>query len=274
MKEYLELCADIRRNGIPTPDRTGTGTLSVFGRMLRFDLAEGFPLVTTKFTSHRLIFSELEWMLSGSTNVKDLHEMDNHIWDEWARENGDLGPIYGKQWRRWDKTDGTTVDQIHGLITKIKDDKHSRRHVLSAWNVGQIDEMALPPCHLMAQFNVSRKHRYGGGYSRLDCMVVMRSADVFLGLPFDIASYAALTHWMARKTGMEPGDLIFCLGNAHIYENHLGCIDTQLTRYPFAKPSLIIVGDSSLRSNLIFKHTDMRLQFYQHYPAIKGQISV
>jgi thymidylate synthase len=264
MKQYLDLLDHVLKNGYQKSDRTGTGTISVFGYQMRFDLQEGFPLLTTKKLHLRSILHELLWFLKGSTNVAYLRENGVTIWDEWAKPDGELGPVYGYQWRSWPKPDGTHVDQIANVVESIKNSPDSRRHIVSAWNVGELDKMVLPPCHLLFQFYVA------GG--RLSCQMYQRSCDIFLGVPFNIASYALLTMMMAQVTGLNPGEFVHTLGDAHIYLNHLDQVKLQLTRKPFKLPKMIINPD--IHDIFDFTYQDFSLLDYQAHPHIKGQISV
>lgn len=264
MKQYLDLLDHVLKNGYKKPDRTGTGTISVFGYQMRFDLQEGFPLLTTKKLHLRSILHELLWFLKGSTNVQYLRENGVTIWDEWAKPDGELGPVYGYQWRSWPKPDGTHVDQITNVVESIKKNPDSRRHIVSAWNVGELEKMALPPCHLLFQFYVAG--------DKLSCQMYQRSCDIFLGVPFNIASYAMLTLMMAQVTGLKPGEFIHTLGDAHIYLNHLDQVKLQLTRSPFPLPKMIIKPE--INDILSFSFSDFNLQDYQAHPHIKGQISV
>jgi len=232
VKQYLDLLSRIRTEGVFKGDRTGTGTYSVFGHQMRFNLAEGFPLVTTKKLHLRSIIHELLWFVAGDTNIKYLKDNGVSIWDEWADEKGDLGPVYGHQWRSWPAPDGTTIDQIKGLVDQIKNNPNSRRLIVSAWNVAEVDHMALPPCHCLFQFYVAE--------GKLSCQLYQRSADVFLGVPFNIASYALLTHMMAQACDLEVGDFVHTLGDAHLYSNHIEQADLQLTREPLALPRLTL----------------------------------
>jgi thymidylate synthase len=264
MKQYLGLLDHVLKNGYKKSDRTGTGTISVFGYQMRFDLQEGFPLLTTKKLHLRSILHELLWFLKGSTNVQYLRENGVTIWDEWAKPDGELGPVYGYQWRSWPRPDGTHVDQIARVVESIKTNPDSRRHIVSAWNVGELDKMALPPCHLLFQFYVAG--------DRLSCQMYQRSCDIFLGVPFNIASYAILTMMMAKVTGLKPGEFIHTLGDAHIYLNHIDQVNLQLTRTPFPLPKMII--NPEIRDIFSFSFSDFSLQDYQAHPHIKGQISV
>src|SRR5687767_8704899 len=232
MKQYLDLMHEILEKGAKKTDRTGTGTVSVFGRQLRFDLAEGFPLVTTKKLHLRSIIYELLWFLKGETNIKYLKDNGVSIWDEWADENGELGPVYGHQWRSWPSPDGRSIDQISQVIQQIKQKPDSRRHIVTAWNPAEVDKMALPPCHAMFQFYVAD--------GKLSCQLYQRSADYFLGVPFNIASYALLTHMFAQQCDLEPGDFVWTGGDVHLYSNHLDQMQLQLTREPFELPKLHI----------------------------------
>jgi thymidylate synthase len=264
MKQYLDLLDFVLKNGVTKEDRTGTGTISVFGYQMRFPLSEGFPVMTTKKLHLRSIIHELLWFLQGSTNVSYLRENKVSIWDEWADEKGELGHIYGYQWRSWPKADGTHVDQIRKVVDSIKMNPDSRRHIVSAWNVGELDKMALPPCHLMFQFYVAN--------GRLSCQMYQRSCDIFLGVPFNIASYALLTLMMAQVTGLEPGDFVHTLGDAHIYLNHIEQTKLQLTREPFPLPKMAL--NPEVKDILSFRFEDFTLSDYQCHPHIKGDISV
>ena len=264
MKQYLDLLSYVMNNGYRKSDRTGTGTLSVFGYQMRFDLAEGFPLLTTKKLHLKSILHELLWFLKGSTNTKYLNDNGVTIWNEWADENGELGHIYGYQWRSWPKPDGSFVDQIYNVVESLKINPDSRRHIVSAWNVGELDKMTLPPCHLLFQFYVA------GG--KLSCQMYQRSCDIFLGVPFNIASYALLTMMMAQATGLEPGEFIHTLGDAHIYLNHLDQVNLQLSRQPYPLPGMIL--NPEIKNILDFKYEDFTLRNYQAHPHIKGQIAV
>jgi thymidylate synthase len=264
MHQYLELLRHVKENGARKTDRTGTGTLSVFGYQMRFNLQEGFPAVTTKKLHFRSIIHELLWFLKGDSNVQYLHDNKVTIWDEWADAKGDLGPVYGVQWRSWRSTDGTQVDQVSRVIEDIKRTPDSRRLIVSAWNVGEIEKMALPPCHCLFQFYVAD--------GRLSCQLYQRSADIFLGVPFNIASYALLTMMVAQVTGFKPGDFIHTLGDAHLYLNHVDQADLQLSRKPFPPPAMAI--NPSVASILDFKYEDFTLQNYQCHPAIAAPIAV
>ena len=264
MKQYLELLRHIRQQGIAKDDRTGTGTLSVFGHQMRFELSAGFPAVTTKKLHMKSVIHELLWFLRGETNVRSLQDVGVSIWDEWADERGDLGPVYGAQWRSWQGADGRTHDQIARLLEQIKNDPSSRRMIVSAWNVGEIEKMALAPCHALFQFYVAD--------GRLSCQLYQRSADVFLGVPFNIASYALLTVMIAQVTGLEAGDFVHTLGDAHLYTNHLEQADLQLTRIPHKLPLLRLNPDVS--SIFDFRYEDIEVLNYQCHPAIAAAIAV
>ena len=264
MRQYLNLLAQIRNEGLRKEDRTGTGTLSLFGAQMRFDLSEGFPLMTTKKLHVKSIIHELLWFLQGSTNVRYLQEHGVRIWDEWADEEGELGPVYGKQWRSWPTADGGTVDQITAVVEGIRRDPDSRRHIVSAWNVGEIPNMALPPCHCLFQFYV--------GDGKLSCQLYQRSADVFLGVPFNIASYALLTQMVAQVTGLEPGDFVHTFGDVHLYLNHVEQADEQLSRSPRALPRLQI--NPEVKSLFDFVYEDFELVGYDPHPAIRAEVAV
>jgi len=264
MQQYLDLMDRILRTGTVKSDRTGTGTLSVFGHQMRFNLSEGFPLVTTKKVHVRSVIVELLWFLQGSTNVRWLQERGVSIWDEWADADGELGPVYGHQWRSWPAPDGRHIDQIAAVVRSLRDSPDSRRHIVSAWNVAEVADMALPPCHTMFQFYVAD--------GRLSCQLYQRSADVFLGVPFNIASYALLTQMMAQVVGLIPGDFVHTLGDAHLYANHLEQARLQLTRTPRALPSLAITpGVTDIDA---FSYEDFTVLGYDPYPAIKAPIAV
>ena len=264
MKQYLDLLNHVLKHGAEKSDRTGTGTLSVFGYQMRFNLEEGFPALTTKKLHLRSIIHELLWFLKGDTNIKYLNENKVRIWNEWADENGDLGHIYGYQWRSWPAPDGTKIDQISQVINNIKTNPDSRRHLVNAWNVGDLKNMALPPCHIMFQFYVAN--------GRLSCQMYQRSADIFLGVPFNIASYALLTMMMAQVTGLKPGDFVHTFGDAHIYLNHIDQVKLQLTRKPYPLPQMKI--NPEVKNIFDFKFEDFGLVNYQAHPHIKGEISV
>jgi len=260
---YEDLLRDVVANGSHKSDRTGTGTTSVFGRQLRYDLSKGFPLITTKRVHFKSIALELLWFLRGDSNVRWLQERGVKIWDEWADENGDLGPVYGVQWRSWPTPDGGHVDQIQKVMQQITTTPDSRRMIVSAWNPAEIDDMALPPCHAMFQFYVAD--------GRLSCQLYQRSADLFLGVPFNIASYAMLTMMMAQQAGLEPGDFVWTGGDCHIYDNHRDQVAEQLTREPYPYPTL-----SMRRADSIFDYAyeDFDLVGYEHHPAIRGAVAV
>jgi thymidylate synthase len=264
LREYLDLLARVRKSGTQKTDRTGTGTLALFGDQMRFDLRSGFPLVTTKKLHVKSIIHELLWFLQGSTNIRYLNEHGVTIWDEWADANGELGPIYGRQWRSWPAPDGRQIDQIGAVVEGLKRDPDSRRHVVSAWNVGELDQMALSPCHCLFQFYV--------GDGRLSCQLYQRSADVFLGVPFNIASYALLTLMMAQVTNLEPGEFIHTFGDVHLYLNHLDQADEQLKRAPRPLPRMEINPD--VRSVFDFVYEDFKLVGYDPHPAIGAKVAV
>lgn len=264
MRQYLDLLKHIKNNGTEKGDRTGTGTISTFGYQMRFDLNEGFPLLTTKKVHLRSIIYELLWFLKGDTNIKYLNDNKVTIWDEWADANGNLGHIYGYQWRSWPAPDGKHIDQISQVVESLKNNPDSRRHIVSAWNVAEIDSMALPPCHTMFQFYVAD--------GKLSCQLYQRSADVFLGVPFNIASYALLTMMMAQVTGLGYGDFVHTLGDAHIYLNHTGQVDLQLSREPRALPEMKINPD--VKSIFDFEYEDFCLTGYDPHPGIKAPIAV
>jgi thymidylate synthase len=263
MKQYLELLDHVLTAGVRKSDRTGTGTRSVFGYQMRFDLAEGFPLVTTKKLHVRSIIHELLWFLRGETNVDYLRENGVSIWNEWADEHGELGPVYGKQWRSWETADGT-VDQMREVVEQIKTNPDSRRLIVSAWNVADVPRMALPPCHLLFQFYVAE--------GRLSCQLYQRSADVFLGVPFNIASYALLTMMVAQATELEPGDFVHTLGDAHLYDNHLEQAQLQLTREPRPLPTMRL--NPAVRDLFAFRFEDFALENYEPHPHIKAPVAV
>jgi len=264
MRNYLDLMQDILETGSLKTDRTGTGTYSVFGRQLRFNLAEGFPLVTTKKLHLRSIIYELLWFLNGDTNIKYLKDNGVSIWDEWADENGDLGPVYGHQWRSWPAPDGTTIDQISKVVAQIKTKPDSRRHIVSAWNPAEVDKMALPPCHAMFQFYVAD--------GKLSCQLYQRSADYFLGVPFNIASYALLTCMVAQQCDLTPGDFVWTGGDVHLYTNHVEQARLQLTREPLPLPQLKI--NRKPKSLFDYKFEDFEIVNYQSHPGIKAPIAV
>lgn len=264
MKQYLDLLARVRRNGVRRGDRTGTGTLSTFGHQMRFNLADGFPAVTTKKLHMRSVVHELLWFLKGDTNIGYLKENNVTIWDEWADANGDLGRVYGAQWRSWRTPDGRVVDQISNLIRQIKENPGSRRHIVSAWNPGELDQMALPPCHCLFQFYVAD--------GMLSCQLYQRSGDVFLGIPFNIASYALLTLMVAQVCGLRPCDFVHTIGDAHLYLNHLEQTDLQLTREPYPLPTLHM--NPAVKSIFDFRFGDFALENYQCHPVIRAPIAV
>lgn len=264
MKQYLDLLDNVLKNGKEKHDRTGTGTISVFGYQMRFDLAEGFPLLTTKKLHLRSIIHELLWFISGDTNIKYLKDNGVSIWDEWADKDGNLGPVYGYQWRSWPAADGRKIDQLKEVIEEIKKNPDSRRLIVSAWNVGEIPKMALPPCHALFQFYVAD--------GKLSCQLYQRSCDIFIGVPFNIASYALLTLMIAQVTGLKPGEFIHTLGDAHIYLNHIEQVKLQLTREPFKLPEMKI--NPSVNDIFSFRFEDFALVNYVAHPHIKGAISV
>ncbi len=264
MKQYLDLMRHVRDHGVEKSDRTGTGTRSVFGYQMRFDLQQGFPLVTTKKLHLRSIIHELLWFLKGDTNIQYLKDNGVRIWDEWADDKGDLGPVYGAQWRSWPTADGRHIDQISQLLEQIKNNPDSRRLIVSAWNVGELENMALPPCHAFFQFYVAD--------GKLSCQLYQRSADIFLGVPFNIASYAILLMMMAQVTGLQAGEFIHTLGDAHLYSNHLEQVDLQLRRQPYALPTMKLNPDIDNLFDFTFE--DFELEDYQCHPHIKAQVAV
>ncbi|MDO8954109.1 MAG: thymidylate synthase [Gammaproteobacteria bacterium] len=264
MEQYLNLMKDVLENGTPKEDRTGTGTLSVFGRQMRFDLSKGFPLITTKKAHLRSIIHELLWFLKGDTNIAYLKENGVRIWDEWADENGNLGPVYGSQWRSWPAADGRHIDQITQLMQQLKANPDSRRLIVSAWNVGEIENMALPPCHAFFQFYVAN--------GKLSCQLYQRSCDVFLGLPFNIASYALLTYMVAQQANLEVGDFVWTGGDVHLYSNHLEQTKLQLSRQPFALPTLSI--NRKPDSIFDYKFEDFEILNYECHPHIKAPVAI
>ncbi|MGJ1240066.1 MULTISPECIES: thymidylate synthase [Sphingobacterium] len=264
MNQYETLLKYVQENGIKKTDRTGTGTISIFGYQMRFDLSAGFPLVTTKRIHLKSIIHELLWFLKGSSNITYLKENGISIWDEWADENNELGPVYGTQWRNWPTPDGGHIDQIAKVINTIKNNPDSRRIIVSAWNVAEVDQMALPPCHLMFQFYVAE--------GKLSCQMYQRSADMFLGVPFNIASYALLTMMVAQVCGLEAGEFIHTLGDTHIYMNHMDQVELQLSRKPMPYPKMLINPD--VRDIFNFKYEDFKIEGYQPYPSIKAPIAV
>ena len=264
MKQYLDLLDHVLQNGTVKEDRTGTGTKSVFGYQMRFNLEDGFPLLTTKKLHTKSIIHELLWFLKGETNVKYLQDNGVRIWNEWADENGDLGPVYGSQWRSWINAKGETIDQITQVIDSIINNPDSRRHIVNAWNVGEIDNMALPPCHILFQFYVAN--------GKLSCQLYQRSADIFLGVPFNIASYAMLLSMVAQVTGLKPGEFVHTLGDAHIYLNHIEQVKEQLSRTPYSLPQLEINRD--VKSIFDFTFDDFKIKNYNSHPHIKGEIAI
>ena len=273
MQQYLDLLQHILDKGVQKHDRTGTGTISTFGYQMRFDLQKGFPLVTTKKVHTKSIIHELLWFLKGETNIQYLKENGVSIWNEWANEKGELGPVYGKQWRSWEGKDGKVVDQISDLINQIKSNPDSRRLIVSAWNVTELPEMALMPCHTLFQFYVIPSGEGGPrGRGRLSCQLYQRSADVFLGVPFNIASYALLTLMIAQVCDLEPGEFIHTFGDVHIYNNHMEQVNLQLSRTPFPLPAMKL--NPSVKNIFDFKFEDFTLENYQSHPAIKAPVAV
>lgn len=264
MEQYLQLCEHVLQNGSPKSDRTGTGTISVFGYQMRFDLEKGFPIVTTKKLHMRSIIHELLWFLKGDTNIRYLQENGVRIWNEWADENGDLGPVYGKQWRSWEGANGKTVDQITEVVEQIKTNPNSRRLIVNAWNVAEIEEMALAPCHCLFQFYVND--------GKLSCQLYQRSADIFLGVPFNISSYALLTMMIAQVCGLKPGEFIHTFGDAHLYNNHIEQTKLQLTRKPKQLPTMHI--NPEVTDLFAFTYDDFELKHYDPHPHIKAEVSV
>ncbi|MCO5058015.1 MAG: thymidylate synthase [Rhizobiaceae bacterium] len=264
MRQYLDLLQHVLDTGADRPDRTGTGTRGVFGYQMRFDLGDGFPVLTTKKLHLKSIIHELLWFLAGETNIRYLKDNGVSIWDEWADENGDLGPVYGAQWRSWPAPDGGSIDQITNVLNQIRTNPHSRRLIVSAWNPAEVDQMALPPCHCLFQFHVSE--------GRLSCQLYQRSADIFLGVPFNIASYALLTMMMAQVTGLKPGSFVHTLGDAHLYSNHFMQARLQLTRTPKPLPRMWINPDVS--DLFSFRYEDFRLEGYEADASIKAPIAV
>ncbi len=264
MKQYLDLLDHVMKTGVMKHDRTGTGTISTFGYQMRFDLSEGFPIMTTKKLHLKSIIYELLWFLSGSTNVRFLQDNGVRIWNEWADADGNLGPVYGYQWRSWPAADGNHIDQISQVVDSLKSNPDSRRHLVCAWNVGELDKMALPPCHILFQFYVAD--------GKLSCQLYQRSADIFLGVPFNIASYAILTLMMAQVTGYKPGEFIHTLGDAHIYLNHIEQVKLQLSRTPYPLPVMKL--NPAINDIFAFKYEDFTLEGYNAHPGIKGEISV
>lgn len=264
MKQYLDLLKHIRDNGVVKQDRTGIGTKSIFGYQMRFDLQQGFPLLTTKKVHLKSIIYELLWFISGDTNIKYLKEHGVSIWDEWADTNGDLGPVYGHQWRSWPTPDGKSIDQLANVIDTIKNNPDSRRILVSAWNPGEVDKMALPPCHCLFQFYVAE--------GKLSCQLYQRSADTFLGVPFNIASYSLLTMMIAQVCGLQPGEFIHTTGDTHLYLNHIEQVNLQLSREPRALPKMII--NPEVNDLFSFKYEDFRLECYEPWPTIKAPVAV
>ncbi len=264
MKQYLDLLNNVLESGNLKEDRTGTGTKSIFGYQMRFNLQEGFPLITTKKLHLRSIIHELLWFLQGNTNIDYLHQNKVTIWDEWANENGDLGPVYGKQWRAWETKEGKAVDQISELIEQIKTNPNSRRLLVNAWNVGEINNMALPPCHILFQFYVAN--------GKLSCQLYQRSADIFLGVPFNIASYAILTHMIAQVCNLEVGDFVHTIGDAHLYTNHFDQARLQLSRSPYPLPELKL--NKEIKNIFDFRFEDIEIINYQSHPTIKAPIAI
>ena len=273
MQQYQQLLQHILDNGVTKTDRTGTGTRSVFGYQMRFDLAKGFPMVTTKKLHIKSIIYELLWFLKGDTNIKYLTDNGVRIWNEWADENGDLGPVYGKQWRSWQGADGKVIDQITDVVNQIKNNPDSRRMIVSAWNVGELSDMALMPCHALFQFYVAPANvEKGETRGKLSCQLYQRSADVFLGVPFNIASYALLTMMIAQVCDLDCGDFVHTFGDVHIYNNHLEQVNLQLSRTPYSLPTMKI--NTEVKDLFSFEFEDFTLENYQHHPAIKGAVAV
>jgi len=264
MQQYLDLLKHVMENGVDRMDRTGTGTRGVFGHQMRFDLSDGFPMVTTKKLHKKSIVHELIWFLAGDTNIKYLKENGVRIWDEWADENGDLGPVYGKQWRHWEGPEGRVIDQVKNVVEAIKNNPYSRRHIISAWNPADVDEMALPPCHCLFQFHVAN--------GKLSCQLYQRSADIFLGVPFNIASYALLVHMMAQVCDLEVGDFVHTFGDAHIYSNHFEQVELQLTREPMPLPKLEL--NAEIKKIDGFAYEDVKIRGYKAHPHIAGKVAV
>jgi thymidylate synthase len=264
MQTYLDLLRDVKENGVEKSDRTGTGTFSVFGRQIRFDLSKGFPLLTTKKVHLKSIIVELLWFLRGDTNTKFLHEHNVTIWDEWQRENGDLGPVYGAQWRSWGAPSGEKIDQISEILKSLKENPDSRRHIVCAWNVGEIAQMALPPCHCLFQFYVAN--------GKLSCQLYQRSADIFLGVPFNIASYALLTLMLCKVLDYKPGEFVHTFGDLHLYKNHFEQAELQLSREPHALPQMKL--NPEVKNLFDFKFEDFTLENYDPWPAIKASVAV
>lgn len=264
MQQYLDLLKHVMDNGVDRMDRTGTGTRGVFGYQMRFDLSAGFPMVTTKKLHKKSIVHELIWFLAGDTNIKYLQDNKVRIWDEWADENGDLGPVYGKQWRRWEGPEGRVIDQVKNVVQALKTNPYSRRHIVSAWNPADVDDMALPPCHCLFQFHVAE--------GKLSCQLYQRSADIFLGVPFNIASYALLVHMMAQVCDLDVGDFVHTFGDAHIYSNHFEQVELQLTREPMPLPRLKLNPDVKEIDG--FSYEDVKVLGYKAHPHIAGKVAV
>jgi len=264
MKQYHDLMARVMREGVDRSDRTGVGTRGVFGHQMRFNLADGFPMLTTKKLHLKSIVHELIWFLAGDTNIKYLQDNGVKIWDAWADENGELGPVYGKQWRRWETPDGRVIDQMRNVIEAIKTNPYSRRHIVTAWNPAEVDDMALPPCHCLFQFHVAN--------GKLSCQLYQRSADVFLGVPFNIASYALLTHMVADACGLEAGDFVHSFGDVHIYANHFEQVKLQMSRTPRPLPKLTL--SSGVKSLYDYKFEDIKITNYDPHPHIAGKVAV
>ena len=264
MQQYLDLLRHVMDKGVDRMDRTGTGTRGVFGHQMRFDLSEGFPMVTTKKLHKKSIVHELIWFLAGDTNIKYLQDNKVRIWDEWADANGDLGPVYGKQWRRWEGPEGKVIDQVKNVVEAIKNNPYSRRHIVSAWTPADVDEMALPPCHCLFQFHVAN--------GKLSCQLYQRSADIFLGVPFNIASYALLVHMMAQVCDLEVGDFVHTFGDAHIYSNHFEQVELQLSREPMPLPRLKLNPDVKKIDG--FTYEDVKILGYKAHPHIAGKVAV
>ena len=264
MQQYLALMQKVLQEGVPKKDRTGVGTISIFGYQCRYPLAHGFPLLTTKKLHLRSIIYELLWFLKGDTNIKYLQDNKVHIWDEWADQNGDLGPVYGAQWRRWKNAEGKTIDQVTELVAGLKHNPDSRRHILCAWNVGELNKMALPPCHAFVQFYVAQ--------GKLSCQLYQRSADIFLGVPFNIASYSLLTMMLAQVCDLGLGDFVHTLGDAHLYQNHLAQAREQLTRTPYPLPQMKL--NPAVKDIFAFDYPDFTLENYTAHPHIKAEVAV
>ncbi len=272
MQSYLDLLRHVRLHGVRKSDRTGTGTLSVFGHQMRFNLKDGFPLVTTKRVYFKGLAYEMLWFLQGGTNIKYLNDNNVNIWNEWADAEGNLGPVYGKQWRQWLSPDGHEIDQIAQVVESIRTKPNSRRHIVNAWNVADLEDMALPPCHMVFQFHVAPAGTNGSGRGVLSCQLYVRSNDLFLGAPFNIGQYALLTHMMAQQCELDVGDLVYTIGDAHLYLNHLDQVDEQLSRRPYPLPTFRL----RRRPASIFEYAyeDFELLNYQHHPSIKAPVAV